>query len=62
MKIKNCREYEIENYKCADCGSTKEPYIGHTYEFSDRDGNRGVWVRTFRCADCGFEYGKMLHY
>lgn len=42
--------------------STEGPDVAHTYEFSDRDGNRGIWVRTFKCANCGAEESVMLHY
>ncbi len=55
-------DYLVRDYKCKECGSTEDPDVAHTYEFSDRDGNRGIWVRTFKCANCGAEESVMLHY
>ncbi|MFA5560069.1 MAG: hypothetical protein WDA59_11565 [Methanofastidiosum sp.] len=44
-------------FECKKCGSTKPPKVsGASYEFSDADGNRGIWVEFIQCVDCGFEY------
>lgn len=55
------RKYIVQDYICMDCGSIKEPYIFYTWEFKDRDGNRGVKTRVYKCADCGHEYFEFLH-
>ena len=48
---------DLSDYECEECGSTNFPDISRPYyEFSDADGNRGIWVRYITCVDCGFEY------
>ena len=39
---------------CPSCGA-EMTYAGKSYEFSDADGNRGIWVEWWGCPECGEE-------
>ena len=43
-----------EEIICEECGSDNVK-ITKSYEFSDADGNRGMWVTFIECRDCGWE-------
>ncbi len=49
--------YYNEDFICPECGSDKHPIIEESYEYSDADGNRGIWVRWLECMDCDYETG-----
>lgn len=40
--------------ECPNCGSTNIK-ISKSYENSDADGNRGIWMEWILCHNCGYE-------
>lgn len=36
-------------------------YQNKTYENSDADGNRGIWVKWFICNQCQEEFGRFSY-
>lgn len=44
-------------FTCEECGHTWRQFPERSYENSDADGNRGIWVSWVICPECEEEYG-----
>ena len=48
------KEEHMEYPECPECES-RNVKTQRTYENSDADGRRGMWVRYIECRKCGYE-------
>ena len=42
-----------ENDVCTECGYVGVPNVSDSLEGADADGNRGRYMRTLECPECG---------
>ena len=59
LKFDHRHYYQEDFFECPECGSVKEPIVENSYECSDADGNRGIWIKWIQCVECDYEQGYM---
>ena len=47
---------DVPEWHCDDCNIYFRQVPKETYENSDMDGNRGQWMKTVVCPECGEEW------
>ena len=56
MKKRYTHPESVPDWYCEHCGNDFRQVPEETYENSDMDGNRGQWMKTVICPECGEEW------